>query len=131
MPNPHGSLAGFSDPEVPGWQQRAMERVSEHQGKRKKESGGRTRGMFLFFDDPVRVLLDEASHRRDISLTGYGRRAMAAFIAHDLGIPMSEITQHMAKPGKYRKQTNTGGPNRTMDDAQGHGLWIIEGLKLP
>lgn len=131
MPNPYGNLAGFTDPEQPGWQERAIARVQEHQGKRKRESGGRSRGMYLFFDDPFRVLLDEAAQRRDISLNGYGRRSIAAFLSHDLGIPYGEVTRHAAQPGNYRHALGHGQRTKTQDNGQGHGLWIIEGLELP
>jgi hypothetical protein len=124
MANPHGNLAGFTDPEDPNWRENALARVRARQREREQRNGGRKNGMYLFFDDPFRVLLDEACARRDISLTGYGRRATAAFIAHDLGLPLSAVTRHAAAPAPYMR-TPGGLMRRTSDDGTGFGLWVI------
>lgn len=125
--NPYGNLAGFTDPEDPDWRANALARVAERQSKSSRSSA-RNNGMYLFFDDPFRTLLDEACMRRDISLTGYGRRATASFIAHDLGIPITEVLQHAAMPAGY--MAGTGGKvARTIDTGVGKGLWIIGELE--
>lgn len=126
-PNPYGNLAGFTDPSEAGWQMRALQRVQERQAKSTRSSS-RKNGMYLFFDDPFRVLLDEACMRRDISLSGYGRRAVGAFIAHDLGIPLTDVLQHVAYPNPYQAApgNRTG---RTSDNGTDHGAWLIEGLR--
>lgn len=120
-------LQGFTAvPSVPGWQERAVARVRARQHKSRRHNE-RKNGMYLFFDDELRVLLDEACLRRDISLTGYGRRALIAFIAHDLGMELAEVAQHGAVPAGYGE---TGGNRgvRTHDNGLGKGLWRI--LKL-
>lgn len=125
--NPYGNLAGFTDPEDPDWRLNALARVEARQRKTKR-STSRVNGMYLFFDDPFRTLLDEACMRRDISLTGYGRRATAAFIAHDLGIPLPEVLQHAAAPTAYLSGTG-GNRARSKDTGEGKGLWIIGSLE--
>lgn len=125
--NPFGNLAGFTDPEDPDWQAKALARVSERQTKTKRNTM-RKNGMYLFFDDPFRILLDEACKRRDISLSGYGRRSIGAFIAHDLGIPLPEVLRHTAAPTGYM-QAHNGFNNRTSDTGDGRGLWIIGSLE--
>lgn len=125
--NPLGNLAGFTDKEDPAWREKALARVQAHQ-KKSSRSSSRKNGMYLFFDDPFRVYLDEAAARRDISLTGYGRRAVGAFIAHDLGIPLAEVMQHAALPAGYRAGTG-GVVSRTSDTGAGRGLWIIGSLE--
>ena len=120
-------LQGFAAPKSePGWQERAIARVRERQHKNRRHNE-RKNGLYLFFDDELRVLLDEACLRRDISLTGYARRAMIAFIAHDLGMKLSDVAQHAAVPAGYGE---TGGNRgvRTHDNGKGRGLWRI--LKL-
>lgn len=129
MPNPRGNLAGWADPSKPGWEDRLKERVQARQRKTKRAST-RTNGMYLFFDDPYRLLLDEAAHRRDISMAGYGRRAIASFIAHDLDMPFEEVIHHAAQPSGYLGRME-GRRSKTHDDGVGHGLWIIEGLIEP
>jgi hypothetical protein len=74
------------------------------------------------------VLLDEACFRRNISLTGYMRRAMVAFIAYDLDMPLEEVAQHGAQPAPYGG--NGGGRlKRTQDNGRGMGPWDITGLE--
>lgn len=128
MANRNVDLAGYSDPEVPGWQQRAMDRVRERQAKTRK--GQRKNGLYLFFDDPFRVLLDEAARRRGISMVGYLRRAAAAMIAHDLGVEFTEVARHAAQPRPYGGLTTHGlAPKTSYDNGEGHGDWVIERLK--
>lgn len=126
MANPRPDLQGFADPSVPGWQDRAIARVASRQAKTRRHNE-RKNGLYLFFDDPLRVLLDEACKRRDISLTGYARRAMVAMIAHDLGMDLADVAQHGAVPAGYG-ETGGGRLKRTHDDGKGRGPWNI--LKL-
>lgn len=126
MANPRPDLQGFADKSTPGWQERAIARVAARQHKTGR-SHERKNGLYLFFDDPLRVLLDEACKRRDISLTGYARRAMVAMIAHDLSLPLAEVARHAATPAAYGA-TGGGRLTRTHDDGKGRGPWQIESL---
>jgi hypothetical protein len=126
--NPRGNLAGWSDPEEEGWQQRALDRVAERR-KRSKRNTERKNGLGVYYDDPFRPMLDEACRRRGISMAGYARRAVAAFVAHDLGLPLSEVVRHMALPTTYRAEGGHGRVERTNDTGRGMGAWKIEGLR--
>lgn len=127
MGNPRPDLQGFADPSIPGWRERAIARVAEraHTSRRKHE---RRNGMYILFDDPLRVLLDEAARRRDISLTAYARRAMIAFISHDLNMKIEEVAEHAALPVGYGA-TGNGSGIRTKDTGRTRGPWIITGLR--
>lgn len=125
MPNPKPDLQGWASRSEPGWEQRAMERVKARQKSHNRPSK-RKNGLLITYDDPLRILLDEACRRRNISQSGYIRRAMIAFIAWDLGLEPEKVAQHSAKPRKYHFAT--GANKRTKDDMQGHGLWRL--LKL-
>lgn len=128
MANPKPDLQGWAArPSVPGWQERAIERVRARQ-KETRRAYERKNGLYLFFDDPLRVLLDEACMRRNISLTGYCRRALVAFLAHDLGMPIGEVAKHAAVPAAYGA-TGGGRLTRTQDNAKGQGPWQITGLE--
>lgn len=122
-------LQGFTapPPSEPGWEERAIAavRARQHETRRANE---RKNGLYVFFDDPMRVLLDEACFRRGISLTGYMRRAMAAFIAYDLDLPLEEVTRHGAQPAGYGA-TGGGRRTRTQDNGRGMGPWDITGLE--
>lgn len=126
--NPKPDLQGFADPTTnPNWRQDAIARVKARQQKTRR-ANERKNGLYLFFDDGLRVLLDEACRRRDISLTGYARRAMIAFIAHDLGLEYEEVARHAAEPVGYGK-SGGGRPERTHDHGKGMGAWKITGLR--
>lgn len=129
MPNPYGNLAGFTDPEQEGWQERVLGKVEQSKGQ-KKARHERKSGMYLFFDDPFRRYLHRAAQQRDISITGYGRRAVGAFIAYDLGLSETEVMFHTAQPAHYAASSG-GKLKMTHDDGTGHGLWIIDGLITP
>lgn len=124
MANPKPDLQGWADRgSTPGWQERAIARVKARQHKTRR-ANERKNGIWTFFDDPFRVLLDEACNRRNISLTGYARRAMAAMIAYDLGLDFEEVAKHGSQPAGYGA-TGGGRQTRTQDDGTGQGQWRI------
>lgn len=124
MANPKPDLQGWADrPSEPGWQERAIARVRARQ-KATRRANERKNGIWTFFDDEFRYLLDEACIRRNISLTGYMRRAAAAMIAYDLGMELEEVTRHGSQPAPYAG--NGGGRlTRTQDNGTGQGPWNI------
>jgi hypothetical protein len=126
MANPHPGLQGFADPEREGWRERALERVQSRQKKTKRNTE-RKNGMFLFFDDGFRALLDEAARRRNISMTGYLRRAAAAMIAYDLGIDITEVLKFTAHPAGYG-ELGGGAQKHPHDTGEGRGNWAIRSL---
>jgi hypothetical protein len=128
MANPKPDLQGWADrPSEPGWQERAIARVRARQ-KATRRANERKNGIWTFFDDEFRYLLDEACIRRNISLTGYMRRAAAAMIAYDLGMELEEVTRHGSQPAPYAG--NGGGRlSRTQDNGTGQGPWRITGAE--
>jgi len=128
--NPNGNLAGFTDPSEPGWQARALLRVKQRQKKTKRHTE-RTSGTLATFDEGLRPLLDEACRRRGTSMAGYLRRALCAFIAYDLGLPLSEVTKFTSPPTTYSPTGGHGRKLRIDDDGTGFGSWRIEKLGEP
>lgn len=128
MANPKGNLAGYTDPSIPGWQARAFDRVQGRQKKSKRYTE-REDGLAIRFDRPFRALLDEAAMRRGMSMAGYCRRAVIAFIAHDLGLPVAEVGQHMPRPTIYQLHRGSGNKTLTRDNLTGYGPWVITGLE--
>lgn len=121
-------LQGFADPpSLPGWQARALQRVANRQRKSKR-AAEREGGVLAVYDLDFRPLIDEACHRRGISMAGYARRALAAMIAYDLDLPLPEVLKHMPMPTQYREYGGTGRNTKTEDSGQGYGPWIIEGV---
>lgn len=127
MANPRGNLAGWSDPSTPGWQGRVMEQVKANQKKTKRHTE-RTSGTLATYDEPFRLLLEQACRKRNISRQGYARRAMAAFIAHDLGMDLAEVLKHCATPVPLDTRINYR-PVRTEDNGTGFGPWLITEVK--
>lgn len=127
LANPRPDLQGFADPSVPGWREAAIARVRARQSETRR-ANERKNGLWMFFDDELRVLLDEACKRRDISLTGYARRALIAFIAHDLGMKLEDVAQYGSEPVGYGK-SGGGRQTRTHDNGLGRGLWRILELR--
>lgn len=128
MANPKPDLQGWADrPSAPGWQELAIARVKARQHEKRSHLNRRS-GLYLFFDDQYRVLLDEACVRRGISLTGYLRRAAAAMIAHDLDMDIVEVARHSAKPAPYG-HGGGGRLTKTNDDGLDYGPWTITGVE--
>jgi hypothetical protein len=80
------------DASKPGWQQRAVGGIASNNRRSKQAS--------LHIDVPYhfKALLALASRKRGISQTGYMRRAVAAFVASDLGIPLEDVLDGMQMP---------------------------------
>lgn len=63
----------------------------------------------------------EAARGRDLALAAYARRAIMAMVAHDLGIPYSEL---MVGEGPVACFANDVQMERGLDGS-GHGAWNI------
>lgn len=125
MANHESRLQGWADRSEPGWERRALDAVKGRQKKSHRYSE-RKDGVLATFDIECKVLLDEAARRRGISMAGYARRALAAFIAYDLGLPLEEVTQYMSRATEYREWGAHGRPLvRINDDGSGFGRWVI------
>lgn len=127
MANPRGNLAGFTDQSDPKWRENALLRVKQRQKKTKRHTE-RVSGTLATYDEGLRPLLDEACRRRGTSMQGYLRRALCAFIAHDLGMPLSEVTKFTSPPTRYNASNGAGRRIRVDDDGAGFGAWKIEQL---
>lgn len=127
MANPRGNLAGYTDPSEPGWQERAVARVKARQRQSKRHTERRD-GVRAVWDLPFRAFLDEAARRRGLSMAGYCRRAIAAFVEHDLGLSTGDGAQHMPVPTGYRVHNGHGTTIKTHDDLRGYGKWVIREL---
>jgi len=126
MVNYSPDLQGWADrDEDPNWMENALERVRARQ-KGQKPAKSRKSGTWVYYDPPFRVLLDEAAKRRGIGMAGYIRRAVAAFIAHDLGLSFTEVTGHLAKPKHVDERVP---PGKINDDGKGYGAWLIQEVR--
>lgn len=112
----------------PDWVGRAMHAIAARPSSHDQHPGRRTRGFQVMVDKGYDDYLKEAAQRRNISKIGYVRRAVAAFIAYDLGVRFTDVTQHAAQPAPFLRP---GGHRRTgasNDNGQGHGDWIVAHL---
>jgi hypothetical protein len=64
----------------------------------------------------------EAARRRNLSITAYARRALMAFVCHDLELDWDEVMRD--EPGIWTRQTLPPDAGR----GQGHGPWRIRKL---
>jgi hypothetical protein len=134
MPTPRGKgLAGSAaGREHEDWADRTRARVNEQQAaKQKKARRTRPANILLEFKIPFLALLRAAADSRGMSSAGYARRAVAAFVAKDLGLPFEEITANFSAPhmrgevlkrdpGEFRKAAGA-----TEDDGKGYGDWRV------
>jgi hypothetical protein len=130
MVNPVGrGLAGDADDSTPGWEERVKARAakkSEEIIRRKKKRAG-----MLYIDvDPEFVLLvTHAARERGMPRAAYIRRAVAAFIAHDLDVPVEEVLEFcpaVAPHGQpLTKDSGLRDGGRSRDDGTGYGSWKV------
>lgn len=110
-------MSGFS------WQDRVRSSASRAAGTKARRSQAVSR-MNIEIMPLTMPLLREASRRRNISPTGYIRRAMLAFLAYDLNLPIGDViaTDSRFSPPESRQ---------VIDDPEGKmgGPWDIEDLR--
>lgn len=134
MPNPYGSLAGFTDKAIPGWQERLMARVNSTQAnsatrRKKKLHPLRNSQFHVYVSSEYMALFRRAAQSRDISMVAYARRAIAAFISHDLGVPFADIVALTPAPRSFEDRIRSNQPPTVPDDATGYGSWRFEVLR--
>jgi hypothetical protein len=136
---PREHLPGDAAGGHPGWQSRLAARVNEDQRGKADRRGAGMRNwparLTVVCDVQFRVLLRQAANARGISASGYARRAVAAFVAADLGLELPEVCAHLPKPspaegnmrGLPREQQPLFNPGAWIDDARGFGTWQVRG----
>jgi len=124
MANPFGNIAGITDPSVPGWQDRVMAALAEREANGRTRTARQRRGhVQINCDEGYAILLNKAAQVRGVAQTTYARRAIAAFVAHDLGIPIGEVLAFVSAPVPYGGHASPG--ERTADDGAGYGSWQV------
>jgi hypothetical protein len=129
---PGKDLGGRANDHQPGAAERTKARVDATEAKKQRRKGRRRGGtLTIEFDLPFRAYLRDAAETRNMGINGYARRAVAAFIAYDLGIPFEEVTKHFAAPSKHGEvlRRDDGTPRapfgESFDDGEGYGPWRI------
>jgi hypothetical protein len=118
-------LSGWADPEREGWRERVRDKVNS------KAERSQMRGRSPLQQFPVsyawKALLKRAAEARGMSSAAYARRAVSAFIAHDLGLTLSEVVS--TTPAVLtRQEAAESARNRISpkDDGQGYGKWEVK-----
>jgi hypothetical protein len=97
----------------------------------RKAEGSTTRGRSPFQQIPVsypwRALLKRAAEARGMTSAAYARRAVSAFIAHDLGLTLQQVvetTPAVLTPAQQAKAARDR--HFPKDDGQGYGKWEVK-----
>lgn len=134
MPTPKGKgLTGSADGGTPGWQERTRARVNASQAEAMRRNKKKRPAQTLLETELAFVtMMRQAADSRGMTSAAYARRAVAAFISHDLGVPFEEVTKHCAAPlpvGAMIHPDNPDGIHRksgkTVDNGQGFGDWTV------
>lgn len=103
-----------------GWEYRAVSGIDKPDYTRGYYQAGAT-----FF-----ALMRRAAKQRGISGNAYLRRAVAAFIAKDLGVTFEEVLKDSPSPywhdnrGEHKGKKNVW--RRQFDDGTGFGTWVAK-----
>jgi hypothetical protein len=106
-----------------GWRDRVVGNVARTSEVRVRRTKAVSR-LTMEVTVGIMPLLMEACRRRQISPTGYIRRAMLAFIAHDLNRPLEDVLVHDPR-------FSPPGSRIVVPDPEGKmgGPWEIEDLR--
>jgi hypothetical protein len=120
----------------PDWQTTVTRGVVKAERKRRRPV------LAFNVDLELRVLLGAAAQCRGLSASAYARRAICAFIAHDLGLDYAMVTrfcpsvqdpenlaakQAMGAAARTKSggTINRGAVEHTSDDGLGYGCWEV------
>jgi hypothetical protein len=102
------------------WAQRLEDVMVERQPRRAER-----KSVILNMPRTMRIALAYAAERRGMSLSGYARRAIMAFVCRDLGLDWFEI---MADEPRIRR-ADTRRYSDSIPPGAAYGPWEIEGLR--
>jgi len=133
---PREHLPGDAAGGRPGWEGRllALVETSERQKAASKGNGQRywPVRMVVTSDIEFRRMLQSAAAARGISVSGYVRRAVAAFVAADLEMDFTDVTTHLPRAVPQggpmmlpREQHPRLNPGPWPDDGAGYGAWEV------
>lgn len=125
MPNPEPGLQGWANKSEPGWQDRVMEGVRNRKPNRYRAKHRHTLDMSY----GQRDLLAQAAEQRGMVASAYVRRALAAFLAHDLDMDFADVVKEWGYPLPFGHMAGTTFVKPSSDDGTGYGKWQIEGLR--
>jgi len=110
------------DPSQSGWQDRLLSVADDQPNARQKD---KTRRFPVEIPSYWHPLVMEAAKRRNISITGYMRRAIMAFVVRDLGLNWEKVMDDEPSTMEYTD------PFRAQHDLRGtgRGEWQITGTK--
>lgn len=117
MPHPEGKT--MNDPGArDGWEARVLERMNRRRASESNTNHQYGIPMHWMF----RIYLRRAAQERGISMSGYVRRALAVFIARDLGMSYEELCALNRKPLAFGDVGRRGLAQQ--DDGEGFGDWL-------
>lgn len=118
----------------PDWEDEIIQRGRKTEAKRRRSL------MAFNVDIGMRIALVAAAETRGMSMSAYARRAIAAFVAKDLGLPFESITkfcpsvedpenlttkQAKARAVAHGKIYRGAAVEITHDDGLGYGSWVV------
>lgn len=125
----------MSDPGIPQWQKNTMERIGAGKKRRWDGKWGITVGITVAKE--LRELLAIVCQARDISRSGYIRRALVKQLAIDTGRPVSELLAMTPRPTpwgvrtapKHKENGDFSTWTHPPDDGKGFGEWGWDELR--
>ena len=113
------------DSSKPGWQARAVKGISEFPPDKKQRKKVLTVGANVPWQ--FKSLLTMAARRRGISVSGYVRRALSAFVANDLGMPLEDVLKELPYPAPHgtvgAQWVHNDLTPQDHDTGEGYGDW--------
>lgn len=108
-----------------GWQQRAVHGVGVTSGERERKKKVLTVGANVPWQ--FKALISMAAKRRGISISGYVRRALAAFVASDLEMSYEDVLREFPYPAPSGASGAQWVHNdltpQDFDNGEGYGDW--------
>lgn len=104
------------------WKERLVNELKANAQRRIAHSGG-MRPAGLSMPESVLMLLTRAARRRGISKMSYMRRAVAAFIAHDLELDWKLVVKEFPAARPFEGKATAGVD--AFDSGEGYGDWRL------
>ena len=107
------------EPQLPPWGERLLDKMDDGIGRRRDRPAVGLKFPFQWIS-----YIHAAARQRDISVAGYARRALVAFVCHDLGVEWDTLMRDEPQIVRFSQ----AGANKAYAGSD-FGSWEIEKLR--
>lgn len=101
---------------LPEWGERLLDKIDTAPAQKRRERPA----VGLKFPVEWVSIIQAAAKKRDLTMAAYARRALIAFVCHDLNLDWDDVMRHEPRIQRYEQDAAP-----ELKSGSGHGSWRI------